>query len=46
MILTRMGDRASAANPKSEQDELSTEQRRRILAALESAKKQGSWQWR
>jgi hypothetical protein len=31
-----------AADPKSEQDDLSTEQRRRILAALESVKKQGS----
>jgi hypothetical protein len=31
-----------AAYPKSERDDLSTEQRRRILAALESIKKQGS----
>src|SRR5437763_16374045 len=30
-----------AAYPKSERDDLSTEQRRRILAALESIKKQG-----
>jgi hypothetical protein len=31
-----------AAYPKSERDDLSTEQRRRILAALESIKKSGS----
>jgi hypothetical protein len=31
-----------AAYPKSERDYLSTEQRRRILAALESIKKSGS----
>jgi hypothetical protein len=31
-----------AAYPKSERDDLSTEQRRRILAALESIKKPGS----
>ena len=31
-----------AAYPKSEQDDLSTEQRRRILMALESIKKRGS----
>ena len=31
-----------AAYPKGEQDDLSTEQRRRILVALESIKKQGS----
>ncbi len=31
-----------AAYPKSEQDDLSTEQRRRILVALESIKKPGS----
>lgn len=30
------------AYPKSERDDLSTEQRRRILAALESIKKSGS----
>jgi hypothetical protein len=31
-----------AAYPKSERDDLSTEQRRRILVALESIKKPGS----
>jgi hypothetical protein len=31
-----------AASPKSERDDLSTEQRRRILVALESIKKPGS----
>jgi hypothetical protein len=31
-----------AAYPKSERDDLSTEQRHRILAALESIKKAGS----
>jgi hypothetical protein len=31
-----------AAYPKSERDDLSTEQRRRILAALESIKRPGS----
>jgi hypothetical protein len=31
-----------AAYPKSERDDLSNEQRRRILVALESIKKQGS----
>jgi hypothetical protein len=33
-----------AAYPKSERDDLSTEQRRRILQALESIKKPGSHQ--
>ena len=31
-----------AAYPKNERDDLSTEQRRRILVALESIKKPGS----